>query len=73
MRCTEAEYVAIAEAGKKTIWMTDYLEELGKKQHEKILYRDSQSVIQLAKEPGLSFKEKTQKTIPFHLQVSERW
>ena len=24
MRCTEAEYVAIVEAGKKTIWMTDY-------------------------------------------------
>ena len=28
---TEAEYVAIAEAGKEMIWMTDYLEELGKK------------------------------------------
>ena len=41
MRCTEAEYVEIVEAGKKTIWMTDYLEKLGKKQHEKILYRDS--------------------------------
>ena len=27
MRCTEAEYVAIVEAGKKTIWMIDYLEE----------------------------------------------
>ena len=46
MRCTETEYVAIAEAGKKTMWMTNYLEELDKKQHKKILYRDSQSVIQ---------------------------
>ena len=27
----EAEYVAIAEAGKEMIWMTDYLEELGNK------------------------------------------
>ena len=27
MHCTEAEYVTIVEAGKKTIWMTDYLEE----------------------------------------------
>ena len=45
MCCTEAEYMAITEAGKETIWMTDYLEELGKKQHEKILYRDSQSAI----------------------------
>ena len=28
---TEAEYVTIAEAGKEMMWMTDYLEELGKK------------------------------------------
>ena len=72
MRCTEIEYVAIVEAGKKTIWMTDYLEEWARSS-TKILNRNSQSVIQLAKEPGLSFKEKTHKTIPFHLQVSERW
>ena len=37
----EAEYVAIAKAGKEMIWMTDYLEELGKKQREKILQVDS--------------------------------
>ena len=41
MRCTKAKYVAIAEAGNERIWMTNYLEELGKKQHKKILYRDS--------------------------------
>ena len=45
----EAEYVVIAEVGNKMIWMTNYLEELGKKQCEKILYTDSQSVIQLLK------------------------
>ena len=28
---TEAEYVAIAEAGKEMIWLEDYLKELGKK------------------------------------------
>ena len=38
---TEAEYVARAEAGKEMIWLADYLEELGKKQSEKILYSDS--------------------------------
>ena len=27
MHCTEPEYVAIAVAGKKMIWMTNYLEE----------------------------------------------
>ena len=37
----EAEYLALAEAGKEMIWMTDYLEELGKKQHEKTLQVDS--------------------------------
>ena len=31
MYCTEAEYATISEVEKKTIWMTDYLEELGKK------------------------------------------
>ena len=43
--------MAVAEAGKEMIWLTDYLEELGKKQSEKILYSDSQSAIQLAKNP----------------------
>ena len=33
---TEDESVAIAEAGKQMIWLADYLEELGKKQSEKI-------------------------------------
>ena len=46
---TEVEYVAIAEAGKVMIWLADYLEELGKKQSENILYSDSQSAIQLVK------------------------
>ena len=44
---TEAEYVAIAEYRKEMIWLADYLEELGKKQSENILYLDNQSVIQL--------------------------
>ena len=58
MRCTKAEYVAIAEAAKETIWMTAYLEELGKKQHEKILYKHSQSVIQLVRNPVYHLKTK---------------
>ena len=55
---TEAEYVTIAETGKEMIWLADYLEELGKKQSEKILYSDSQSVIQLVKNPGYHSKTK---------------
>ena len=38
---TEAEYAEIAEAGKEMIWLADYVEELGKRQSEKILYSDS--------------------------------
>ncbi|PHT91026.1 hypothetical protein T459_06139 [Capsicum annuum] len=55
---TEAEYVAIAEAGKEMIWLADYLKELGKKQREKILYTDSQSAIQLVKNPVYHSKTK---------------
>ena len=58
MHCTEADYVTISEAEKKTIWMTNYLEELGKKRHEKILYRDSQRVIQLVRNPIYHLKTK---------------
>ena len=46
---TEAEYVAIVEAGKEMIWLADYIQELVKKQSEKIHYSDSQSTIQLVK------------------------
>ena len=56
---TEAEYVAIAEAGKEMIWLADYLEELGKKQSEKILYSDSQSVIQLVKIQSIIRRQST--------------
>ena len=55
---TEAEYVAVAEAGKEMIWLKDYLEELGKKQSEKILYSYSQSAIQLVKNPVYHSKTK---------------
>ena len=55
---TEAEYVEIAEAGKEMIWLADYLEELGKKQSEKILYSDSYSAIQLVKNPVYHSKTK---------------
>ena len=40
------------------IWLTYYLEELGKKQSEKILYSDSQSAIHLVKNPIYHSKTK---------------
>ena len=45
--------------------MTDYLEELGKKQHEKTLYRDSQSVIQLVRNPVYHLKTKHRRRYHF--------
>ena len=40
---TEAEYVATTEASKEMVWLQSFLEELGKKQEDNVLYCDSQS------------------------------
>ena len=40
---TEAEYVAVIEASKEMVWLRSFLEELGKKQEDNVLYYDSQS------------------------------
>ena len=50
--------MAIAEVGKELIWLADYLEELGKNQSKKIPYSDSQSIIQLVKNPVYRSKTK---------------
>jgi len=50
---TKVEYVAISEATKEMIWLKNLLKELGKWQDESPLFRDSQSVICLAKNPIL--------------------
>jgi hypothetical protein len=48
---TEAEYVAVTEAAKEMIWLKGFLEELGLKQENCVLFSDSQSAIHLAKNP----------------------
>jgi hypothetical protein len=55
---TEAEYVAVTEAGKEMVWLQGFLEELGQKQKKGILHSDSQSAIFLAKNPTFHFKTK---------------
>ena len=50
--------MAIADAGKEMIWLADYLDELVKKQSKKTLYSDSQSAIQLVKNPVYHSKTK---------------
>ncbi|KAE8711156.1 Villin-2 [Hibiscus syriacus] len=39
---TEAEYVAVTEANKEMVWLQSFLEELGKKQENNVLYCDRQ-------------------------------
>ena len=46
---TESEYVTAFEAGKKLVWMRDFLEELGMEQDNYLLHCDCQSAIHLAK------------------------
>lgn len=55
---TEAEYVAVTEASKEMVWLQSFLEELGKKQENNILYCDSQSAIHLAKNPSFHARTK---------------
>ncbi|KAL5839560.1 hypothetical protein ACOSQ4_012168 [Xanthoceras sorbifolium] len=55
---TEAEYVAVTEASKEMVWLQNFLEELGKKQEDNVLYCDSQSAIHLAKNPSFHSRTK---------------
>ena len=43
----EVEYVAMSKAGNEMVWLTDFLEEIGKRQHDNYLFSDYQSAMQL--------------------------
>ena len=45
----EEEYIIVTKASKEMIWLQGFLEELGKKQENNVLYSDSQNEIHLAK------------------------
>jgi hypothetical protein len=55
---TEAEYVAVTEAGKEMVWLQGFLDELGKKTEKGVLHSDSQSAIFLAKNPAFHSRTK---------------
>lgn len=55
---TEAEYMAISEAGKEMIWLKNFLKELGKEQDNYELFSDSQSAIHLDKNPVFHARSK---------------
>ena len=63
---TEAEYMAVVEAGKEIIWMKDFIGELGIQQKEYRLYYDSQSAIHLAKNTAYHSRTK-------HIQWRYHW
>nr|GEV98737.1 retrovirus-related Pol polyprotein from transposon TNT 1-94 [Tanacetum cinerariifolium] len=62
MSTTEAEYMAIAEAGKELVWLKNFLEDLDRAQTESFLFCDNQSVIHLAKNPVFYDRTKHIKT-----------
>ncbi|KAE8661431.1 putative WRKY transcription factor 4 [Hibiscus syriacus] len=55
---TKAEYVVVTEASKEMVCLQSFLEELGKKQENCVLYCDNQSVIHLAKNPSFHSRMK---------------
>lgn len=55
---TEAEYVAVTEAGKEMVWLQGFLDELGKTVEKGVLHSDSQSAIFLAKNPAFHSRTK---------------
>ena len=63
---TEAEYIAITESYKETLWMKNFLQELGVNQDSYVVYCDSQSVIHLAKNSTYHLKSK-------HIDMKYHW
>jgi hypothetical protein len=55
---TKAEYVVAIEASKEMIWLQRFMEELGKKKENNMLYSDSESAIHLAKKSTFHSKTK---------------
>uniref|UniRef100_A0A803KPS4 Retrovirus-related Pol polyprotein from transposon TNT 1-94-like beta-barrel domain-containing protein n=1 Tax=Chenopodium quinoa TaxID=63459 RepID=A0A803KPS4_CHEQI len=58
MSKTEVGYVAMSEVGKEMEWLKGFLEEMGMKQDVCALYSDSQSAVQLAKNPMFHYRTK---------------
>ena len=63
---TEAEYIAVTEACKETLWLQRFLQELGMKQDKYVLHCDSQSAIHLCKNSTFHSRSK-------HIDVRYHW
>ncbi|WOH01606.1 hypothetical protein DCAR_0520990 [Daucus carota subsp. sativus] len=63
---TEAEYIAMTEAGKELKWLKGFLQELGFPQKEYIIHCDSQSAMDLSKNSMYHSRTK-------HINVRYHW
>ena len=63
---TEAEYIAVTEAGKEMLWMKRFLQELDLKQDEYVVHCDSQSAMDLSK--NATYHSRTK-----HIDVRYHW
>ena len=63
---TEAEYIAVAEAGKEMLWLKRFLQELGINQTEYKIHCDSQSAIDLSKNSMYHSRTK-------HIDIRYHW
>ena len=63
---TKAEYIAVTEACKETLWMKKLLQELSLKQEGYTVYCDSQSAIHLSKNSTYHSRSK-------HIDVRYHW
>mgnify|MGYP002775992160 FL=1 len=66
MSTTEAEYMVAAKAGKKIIWMKEFIKEWGIRQEEFRLHCDNKSVIHLVKNAAYNSRIK-------HIQQRHHW
>jgi hypothetical protein len=63
---TEAEYIAMAEAGKEMLWLKRFLQQLGMKQERYVIHCDSQSALDLSKNAMYHSRTK-------HIDVIYHW
>ena len=66
MSTTEAEYIAAVEASKEMLWLKRFLQELGLKQSEYVVFCDSQSAMDLSKNSMYHARTK-------HIDVRYHW
>ncbi|CAN0860294.1 Retrovirus-related Pol polyprotein from transposon TNT 1-94 [Linum grandiflorum] len=63
---TEVEYIAAVEAGKEMLWLKRFLQELGLKQSEYVVFCDSQSAMDLRRNTMYHSRTK-------HIDVRYHW